>query len=197
MNTLPFILPKSPSLTVPLSRTLWAALVAVFFTFTCTGSSLVADDTKDIAKHPFIKLLVGEWESKGELTAQDGNVITVKEEWTARVDSENTFTIEGKREINSDTSDYKWTITFHPDTGVYEAMHVINSGDAQRFEGSFTEGSLSVEWTAQGDGGSVIKVHDAFTGEERDTFDTDVSFTNGKGETTLSGKIVNKRVKKA
>jgi hypothetical protein len=177
-------------------RILWAALVAVFIG-TCTGGSLRADDTKDIAKHPFIKLLTGEWESTGELKGQDGNVITVKEEWTGTVVSENTFTIEGKRELNADKSDYKWTITFHPDTGVYEAMHVINSGEAQRFEGSFTEGSLSVEWTAQGDGGSVIKLLDAFTGEDRDTFDTDVSFTNGKGETTLSGKVVNKRVKKA
>ncbi|HSI65365.1 MAG TPA: hypothetical protein VLE43_19725 [Candidatus Saccharimonadia bacterium] len=179
-----------------LSRIVWAALVAAL-TFTCTGGSLKADDAKGIAKHPFVKLLIGEWEATGELKGQDGNVITVKEEWTARVDSENTFTIEGKRELNADKSDYKWTVTFHPDTGVYEAMHVINSGEAQRFEGSFTEGSLSVEWTAQMDGGASIKLLDAFTGEERDTFDTDLTMTNGKGETTLSGKIVNKRVKKA
>jgi hypothetical protein len=172
-------------------------LAVLFGTFVCNPLTLPAEDAKAVTKNPFIKLLVGEWESKGELKGQDGNVVTVKEEWTATVVSDTTFTIEGKRELNADKSTYTWTVTFHPDTGVYEAMHVINSGQPQRFEGSFTEGSLSVEWTAQMDDGGTIKLLDAFSGEERDTFDTDLNLTNGKGESTLSGKIVNKKVKKA
>jgi hypothetical protein len=154
-----------------------------------------AESDKDIAKNPIIKHLVGEWEAKGELTGQDGNVIAIKEEWKGSVVSTNTFSIEGKRVINSEESVYKWTITQNPDTGVYEAMHVINNGETQRFEGNFSEPSLSVEWIAQLDGGSTIKLVESFTGGAKDAFDTDVTFTNGKGETTLSGKIANKKVK--
>jgi hypothetical protein len=150
---------------------------------------------KDIAKNPIIKHLVGEWEAKGELTAPDGNVITIKEEWKGTVVSANTFAIEGKRVINSEESVYKWTITQNPDTGVYEAMHVINNGETQRFEGNFSEPNFSVEWVAQLDGGSTIKLVESFTGEAKDAFDTEVTFTNGKGETTLSGKIANKKVR--
>lgn len=159
------------------------------------GTAAAAEADKDIAKNPVIKHLVGEWEAKGELTAQDGNVITIKEEWKGVVVSENTFAIEGKREINGEESVYKWTITHHPDTGVYEAMHVINNGDSQRFEGTFSEPDLSVEWVAQLDGGSTIKLLESFTSEAKDAFDTEVTFLNGKGEITLSGKIANKKVK--
>lgn len=160
-----------------------------------TAAAFSADGDKDIAKNPIIKHFVGEWEAKGELTAQDGNVITIKEEWKGAVVSANTFAIEGKRVINSEESVYKWTITQNPDTGVYEAMHVINNGETQRFEGNFSEPNFSVEWVAQLDGGSTIKLVESFTGEAKDAFDTEVTFTNGKGETTLSGKITNKKVK--
>lgn len=160
-----------------------------------TAPSPATPADSDIAKNPILKHLVGEWEAKGELTGQDGNVITIKEEWKGTVVSANTFTIEGKRTINSEESVYKWTITQNPGTGVYEAMHSINNGETQRFEGSFSEPNLSVEWVAQLDGGSTIKLVETFTGEAKDAFDTEVTFTNGKGETTLSGKIENKKVK--
>jgi hypothetical protein len=160
-----------------------------------TTAAFSADGDKDIAKNPVIKHFVGEWEAKGELTGQDGNVITIKEEWKGVVVSANTFAIEGKRVINNEESVYKWTITQNPDTGVYEAMHVINSGEAQRFEGNFSEPNFTVEWVAQLDGGSTIKLVESFTNEARDAFDTEVTFTNGKGETTLSGKVSNKKVK--
>jgi hypothetical protein len=160
-----------------------------------TTTPAAAEANKDIAKNPVIKHFMGEWEAKGDLTGQDGNVITIKEEWKGAAVSENTFTIEGKREINGEESVYKWTITHNPDTGVYEAMHTINNGDTQRFEGTLSEAALTVEWVAQLDGGSTIKLVESFTNEAKDAFDTEVTFTNGKGETTLSGKIANKKVK--
>lgn len=188
-------MPFAASLCAMAALLAWTPCVMMMNSVSAAEPPAVAEAEKDISKNAIIKYLVGEWEAKGELTGQDGNVITIKEAWKGAVVSENTFAIEGKREINGETSDYKWTITHQPDTGVYEAMHVINNGETQRFEGNFSEANLTVEWTAQLDGGATIKLVESFTSEKRDAFDTEVTFTNGKGETTLSGKIANKKVK--
>lgn len=153
----------------------------------------------DLAKHPLLKHLIGEWTAEGELTAQDGNVITIRQEWKGTVLSPDTFAIEGKREINGngEKTDYKWTIIHNKAAGSYEAMHDPGNGGAvQRFEGSLSELTKVLEWVSRGDGGSSIKLVDAFVGEGHDTFETEVTFTNDKGETTLSGKITNRKVKK-
>jgi hypothetical protein len=152
---------------------------------------------KGIAKNPMIKNLVGEWEAKGELTGPDGTVYTITEQWTGAVVSENTLAIEGKREINGGQSDFKWTIILNSDTGVYEATHVIDNNQTQRFEGSFSEETHTMELTSPLDGGGTMKLVRAFTSEDYNTFDTEVTFTNEKGEVYIHGKLVSKRVKKA
>ncbi len=172
----------------------------LLITLACLAAATAAtaqEAVKDFSQHPFLKHLIGEWTSEGQLTGQDGNVITIKEEWKGSVLAEGTFLIEGKREINGEKSDYKWTITYNA-SGTYEAKHEMSNGsDAQRFEGSISDVTNTMELSVQGDGGSTIKLVDTFVGEGHDTLETEVSFTDGKGQTTLSGKIVNKRVKKA
>lgn len=154
-----------------------------------------AASDKDIARNPMIRNMVGEWEAKGELTGPDGTVYAITEHWTGAVVSENTLAIEGKREINGGPSDFKWTIILHSDTGVYEATHVIDNNQTQRFEGSFSEETKTMELTSPLDGGGTMKLVRIFTGEQFDTFETEVTFTNDKGEVSIRGKLVSKRVK--
>lgn len=150
---------------------------------------------KGIAKNPMIRNMVGQWEAKGELTGPDGTMYTITEQWTGAVVSENTLAIEGKREINGGQTDFKWTIILHADTGVYEATHVIDNKDTQRFEGSFSEATNTMELTSPLDGGGTMKLVRAFTSEDYNAFDTEVTFTNEKGEVYIRGKLVSKKVK--
>jgi hypothetical protein len=158
-------------------------------------ASAAAD--KDITKNPMIRNLVGEWEAKGELTGPDGTTYTITEQWTGAVVSENTLAIEGKREINGGQSDFKWTVILHSDTGVYEATHVIDNKETQRFEGSFSEATNTMELTSPLDGGGTMKLVRAFTSEDFNAFETEVTFTNEKGEVYIRGKLMSTKVKKA
>ncbi|QIF03669.1 DUF1579 domain-containing protein [Roseimicrobium sp. ORNL1] len=180
-----------------LSLRVFSSALCGMFVFLFVGGPLAADDSKGIAKNPMIKNLVGEWEAKGELTGPDGSTYTITEQWTGAVVSENTLAIEGKREINGGQSDFKWTIILNADTGVYEATHVIDNNQTQRFEGSFSEETHTMELISPLDGGGTMKLVRVFTSEDYNTFDTEVTFTNEKGEVTIRGKLVSKRVKKS
>lgn len=172
------------------------ALCGVLFSWFVSGP-VSADDAKGIAKNPMIRNMVGEWEAKGELTGPDGTTYSITEQWTGAVVSENTLAIEGKREINGGQSDFKWTIILNSDTGVYEATHVIDNNQTQRFEGSFSEETHTMELISPLDGGGTMKLVRVFTSEDYHTFDTEVTFTNEKGEVSIHGKLVSKKVKKA
>lgn len=162
-----------------------------------SAANLRAQAKPDFATHPYFKHLVGDWEAAGDLQAQDGNVLKIKETWKGTMPNAGTFSIEGTREINENKSDYRWTITFNDASGTYEVKHEPGGGgETQRFEGSLSEVTLTMELSAQLGGGSMIKLVERFTGEGHDTLETEVTFTNDKGETTLSGKVINKRVKK-
>jgi len=166
----------------------------------CLGAGIArAEDKFDFKTHFFLKHLIGEWTTEGELKGADGNIVKIKEEWKAEVLGENTFTIEGKREINDNSQNYKWTITHNPATGLFEAAHRASddNGDTQRFEISFSEAEMKMEMTAfLGGGNSKVVLVDTFPEKGRDTFESKVTLTDESGAVTLSGPLKNTRVKK-
>lgn len=161
------------------------------------GGIAPAEEKLDFAKHPFFKHLIGEWKAEGTLTGKDGNEVKIAEEWTAIVSPEGSLLVNGRRKINDDEQEFRWTYTHNPATGLFEAAHVtVASGETQRFEASISEVALTMELKLVGDGGSAITVHDSFPGEDRDTIVSEVTLTGSAGETNLAGKITHKRVKK-
>jgi hypothetical protein len=162
----------------------------------CAG----ADEKFDFKSHFFLKHLVGEWTTEGDLKGADGNIVKLKEEWKAEVVGEDTFVIEGKRQLNDSSENYKWTITRNPTTGLFEAAHRAseNSPDTQRFEINFSEAEMKMEWNGfLGSGNARAILIDTFPEKDRDTFEGQVTLTDDSGATTLSGTLKNIRVKKA
>lgn len=164
----------------------------------CAGGAL-AEDKFDFKTHFFLKHLLGEWTTEGELKGKEGNVVRIKEDWKAEALGENTFAIEGKREINENSQTFKWTITHNPGTNLFEATH--HSGDdnpdTQRFEIQFSEAEMKMEMTALlGGGDSKVVIVDTFRGKERDSFEGRVTLTDESGAVTLSGTLKSMRIKK-
>lgn len=152
----------------------------------------------DFKTHFYFKHLIGSWTTEGELKGADGNVIKLKEEWKAGAAGENSFIIEGKRELNGNAQNYKWTITRDPATGRFEAAlrSDDNNPDTLRFEINFSGEEMKMEMTAlTGGGNSKIVLLDTFPEKDRDAFETKVTFTDEKDAVTLSGTLKNTRVK--
>ncbi len=171
-------------------------LLALLFLVTAPAR---AEDKFDFKTHFFFKHLIGEWITEGELKGTDGNVVKLKEEWKAEALGDDTFVIEGTRELNGQPENYKWTVTRNASTGLFEAAHRAsdNNPDTQRFEINFSEAEMKMEWTGfLGGGDSKAVLVDTFAGTDRDAFESDVKLTNESGATTLSGILKSKRVKK-
>ena len=163
------------------------------------GLTMHAEEKFDFKTHFFLKHMLGEWTTTGELKGTDGNVIKLKEEWKATVEGDTTMVIEGKRELNDNSQNYKWTITRNPSTGLFEAAHRASdeSPDTQRFEINFSEADMSMEWTGfLGSDNSKVTLVDKFKGTDRDTIEVQVTFMDNSGMTTLSGTLKSERVKK-
>ena len=153
----------------------------------------------DFKSHAFFKHLIGEWKCEGELKAADGNIVTIKEEWKADVFGENTLVMEGKREINGNSQNYKWTIIQNPSTGLYEASHQAStdSADTQRFEVLVPDKELKMEMSGfLGSSNSKVIIVDTFADGNTDVLKSEVTLTDEKGTTTLSGTLTHKREKK-
>lgn len=152
---------------------------------------------KDLGKHPYFKLLIGDWTSSGELKGQDGNIVTVTEIWSGKPDGDNSFLIEGTRTVNGEEKAFTWIVTYNPTTDGYEAVYSSNdNSDTLRFESTVSEESLTMDMKAiTGGGNSAIILTDSFTDDTKDTLETKVTFTGDQGETTLEGVITHKRVK--
>lgn len=166
----------------------------------CLAAAIARADGKfEFKTHFFLKHLIGEWTTEGELKGADGNIVRLREEWKAEVLGENTFTMEGRRELGDNSQNYKWTITRNPVTGLFEAEHRASDGssDAQRFEINFSEPEMKMEMTAiLGGGNSRIVLVDTFPEKDRDTFESKVTLTDESSAVTLSGTLKSKRGKK-
>jgi hypothetical protein len=163
------------------------------------GGRSVAEDKFDFRTHFYFKHMPGEWVTEGEFKGADGNVIKLKEEWKAEVLGDNTLVIEGRRQLNDDSQNYKWTITHNPDTGLFEAAYRISDDNPEtlRFEINLSEAEMKMEMTGfLGSGNGKAVIVDTFSGNDRDTFKGEVTLTDDSGVTTLSGTLKSTRTKK-
>lgn len=149
------------------------------------------------SNHVFFKHLLGDWKAEGKLTGQDGNVIEVSEDWKGRVSDDGELVMEGSRKIGESTQTFQWTMTYDASTGLYAVTHHVNSGEGdkeQRFEISVSEAALTMELsTFLSNGNSKITIKDSFANDVWDTLNSEVTFVNDQGATTLSGVIVHKK----
>lgn len=175
-----------------------ALTIAALMCFLGMSGPLPAQQTTDSANHPFFKHLIGEWKSEGVLKNPEGNEVKITEEWTGKAMPDGGFVMEGHRVINDDRQEYTWTYSHNATTGLYEATHTIKSdaSDIKRFEASISDVDLTMELRLVGDGGSGIIIKDSFPDSDHNTLESDVKLTGSGGETTLSGKLIHKRVKK-
>lgn len=162
------------------------------------STPLGAEEKSGFAAHPFFKLLVGEWKTEGVLKSKEGREVKIVEEWTGKVTDEGEFVMKGQRQINEDRQEYEWTFSRNSATGLVEAVHHVanDSNEAKRFEVSISEIDLTMELKHAGDNQSAIILKDSFPDKNKDTLQSEVTLTGDTGETTLSGSLTHKRVKK-
>lgn len=171
---------------------------SVTITLVATCLSLYSEVSSiKLSEHPFFKHFIGSWKAGGDLKAADGNIVTVKEEWTGKISDEGELIIEGTRDINSGgPQKYQWTITHNATTDLFEAVlsNPDDSAHPLRFEGSLTGEPAVLELKAQVGNGGTINVTDAFVGEDHRTFETKVVFVGDTGNITLEGTLKNEKV---
>jgi hypothetical protein len=156
-------------------------------------SSLMA---LDLAQNAFFKQLTGSWQAEGKLTGENDHLVTITETWSGKVETAESFSIEGTRTMNGDTQKFSWAITHNVATDSYEAVLTGGDGQTIRFEGSVSEVTQIMDLKSiTGNGSSSISVQDSFKAEDKDTLHSEVTFTGDQGQTTLSGTIIHKRVK--
>lgn len=171
----------------------WLAVVIVAF-----AGMLPGQEKTPLRNHEFFHKLTGKWEAAGELKGADGKVQPYKAEWSGVIAEDGSFVAEGTREIGTTTQQYRWVYAPASAEGLFEVMHELpnENGNAQRFEASYFPAALTFEMTAfLGSGGSKVTVKERFSGENAETLVTEVEFADDQGQVTLSGTIINRRVK--
>ena len=159
-------------------------------------SAASAQQSTDLAKHPFFKHLVGTWKAEGELKGEDNKVVTITEDWKGGAGGDSTFLIDGTRTIDGETKAFKWTFTHNAATATYDAVLTGAEGDQPlRFEASINEENLTIDLKAITGTNSAITVMEEFKDEKRDTLESHVSFTGDAGQVTLKGTITHKKQK--
>ncbi len=151
----------------------------------------------DLSTHVFFKHFIGTWKAAGELKGENGNIVTITEEWTGKADGDSGFLIEGTRVLNGNKEPFKWTITHQAGAGNFEAVLTgVDAAQTIRFEGNVSEVDLTLELKSiTGNGSSSITVLDRFQGEAKDTIESKVTFTGDAGQTTLEGTIKHEKQK--
>lgn len=150
----------------------------------------------DLAENAFFKHLIGDWQAEGKLTGENNNIVTITETWTGKVNTAESFSIEGTRTMNGDTQKFSWAITHNVATDSFDAILTSADGKTIRFEGSVSDVTQLMDLKSiTGNGSSSICVQDSFRDEDKDTLHSEVTFTGEQGQTTLSGSIIHKRVK--
>ena len=171
--------------------------VAFFSAILGICSLLHADaGAEKLSDHSFFKHFIGSWKAGGDLKGADGNIVTVKEEWTGKLGDDGGLVIEGTRDINNgDPQKYCWTITHNATTDLFEAVlsNPDDPGHPLRFEGSITGEPAVLELKAQVGNGGTINVTDTFLGEDHRSFETKVVFIGDTGNVTLEGTLKNER----
>jgi len=173
----------------PLRAQVTLAICAALLGLSAWASGEDASAFKD---HPYFKhLLGGSWKIDGELKAADGRVIKIKEEWKTQLLGDNTLTMEGSRELDGDSKNFKWT-------GLFEATHQADTSNPEtvRFELDVPADGSKVEMSGSlGNGDAKLVIIDSYKDGDHDQIESQVSLKDASGTAVLSGTLLAKRDK--
>ncbi|NRB74707.1 MAG: hypothetical protein HRU46_10150 [Verrucomicrobiales bacterium] len=144
----------------------------------------------ELGEHPFFKSITGEWSGEGDLTAADGQVIPVREEWTGAETDEGFFEMSGHRMMGDDHQEFRWVFSRNAATELIECRYWHTGMDEELgFEVQLTEKQADLR-TPFGEPGGELRISNRF--EER-KITGEVEVTEASGITTLTGEVIYQR----
>jgi len=152
-----------------------------------------AQQKADFKNHPFFNRLVGEWTSEGEEKGK-GTTVKFKQEWKGQVPGDNTFTIEGTREIAGLATHYKWTFK-RTDSGPIEAslQPDIKKPPSMRYEVKVADDGSRMEMTALLPSKVKVAIVESFKDGGHDVLEVTVTTSDASGTRVYSSTAVSRR----
>ncbi|MCG8599798.1 MAG: hypothetical protein MI807_06630 [Verrucomicrobiales bacterium] len=149
-----------------------------------TVFSLAKVNGNDFADHPYFSKIVGEWHGEGELTSADGEVIPIREDWSAKVNDEGGFTVEGDRVWGEESQQFHWIFEKNAATELIECEYWHTGMDeALRFQVNLSDDGVEMR-APIGDG--EITVQNTF---EKGKITGGVSLVGADGQVGLGGSL--------
>jgi len=142
-------------------------------------------------EHAFFQRLTGDWTGDGELRNADGNTHAIHEEWSGERRADGTFAMEGVRNWDEETQEFRWVFHFNESTELYEVEYWhTGMDDVLLMEASITDDQATVK-APVGDPQSELRITNRFDGN--DTLRGEVLFADGEGREVLAGEVVHHR----
>lgn len=151
------------------------------------AGSLAAND---FASHPYFSKIIGEWQGKGTLTNSDGEDTAIQEDWTAKVNDEGGFSIEGDRIWGEVSQRFRWVFSVNASTELYECEYWHTGMDEpMRFQVSLSDDGVELS-APVGDG--ELSVKNKF---KKEKLIGKISLQGSDGQENLAGKVVHNKKK--
>jgi hypothetical protein len=151
------------------------------------AGSLAAND---FASHPYFSKIIGEWRGKGTLTNADGEDTAIQEDWTAKVNDEGGFSIEGDRIWGEESQQFRWVFSVNAATELYECEYWHTGMDEpMRFQVSLSDDGVELSAPI---GEGELSVKNKFKEEK---LIGKISLQGSDGQENLAGKVVHNKKK--
>lgn len=143
----------------------------------------------DEAIPDYLLSIEGDWIGEGELTTAEGEVIPIREEWTASRTGGEIFSVEGKRTWGEEPQEFRWIFQRNAATELIECEYWhTGMNEPARFQAQFSDNGVDLR-VAMGDG--EIRVENALGPDGE--IEGRVTVTDGAGGTSLSGVVNHRR----
>jgi len=145
----------------------------------------------DFEKHPWFSRVVGEWTGAGEMTNAEGEVSKMTEKWEGKVDPAGSFVINGTREWNGETFEFRWAYHYNPTTELFEVDYWQTGmeGENLKLEASITDDQVQMK-APFGDSGAELRVVNIFVDGN---IESKVDITDSQGQAQLSGEVIHSK----
>ncbi|MGB0152797.1 MAG: hypothetical protein ACPGFB_02105 [Verrucomicrobiales bacterium] len=144
----------------------------------------------ELAEQPFFRSITGEWSGEGDLTATDGQVISVREEWVGAETGEGFFEMSGNRTMGGDHQEFRWVFSHNATTELIECRYWQTGMDEELgFEVQLTEDQVDMR-TAFGERGGGLRISNRV---EEGKITGKVEVTDASGIVKLTGEVIHHR----
>lgn len=160
------------------------AVTAALFFALVSGASAA-----DEAIPEYLVSIEGDWIGEGELTNAEGEVVPIREEWTASRTGGGIFSVEGKRTWGEEPQEFRWVFQRNAATELFECEYWhTGMNEPARFQVQFADDGVDLR-VALGDG--EIRVENKLGPDGR--IEGTVTVTDGAGGTSLNGVVNHRR----